>query len=95
MSLRASPVRTVLTNNGLIKYLRAVAPGAKRPVGVYVLCSHTENILLIFDIDLKLSFLSGVVLHKRRGGVLKTKKKKFVKLKVSKCIFTVISVTGI
>lgn len=52
--------------------LRAVAPVAKWPIGVFVLSSHTENILILFDIDLVLCLLSGVQLHKRTDDTLKT-----------------------
>ena len=53
-------------------YLRAVAPVAEQPAGVFVLSSHTENILLGSDIDLKLCVVSSVRLHKRRDDILKT-----------------------
>lgn len=72
--LGANPVKTVLIPNSQVVNLRAVAPGAKRPTGVFVLSSHAEDIPPGFDIDLKLSLLSLGVLHKRRGGTVKTKK---------------------
>lgn len=55
-------------------YLHALAPVAERPVGVLVLSSHTENVLLAFDIDLILRVLGGAVLHERRDDILETKK---------------------
>lgn len=55
-------------------YLRAVAPGTKRTISVSVLGSHTENKLLGFHIDLKLSFFSGGFLLDRKGDILNTKK---------------------
>lgn len=39
----------------------AVAPVAKWPVGVFVLSSHTENILIGFDVDLMCHFVNGLI----------------------------------
>lgn len=63
---------TDLTTHGLIQYLRAGAPRAERPLGVHVLSSHTEDILLRVNIHLELSLRGEILLHKRRGHILKT-----------------------
>lgn len=55
-------------------YLHAFAPVAKWPASELVLSSHTENVLLGFDIDFILGVLGGGVLHKTRGNILQTKK---------------------
>lgn len=67
-------VTAVLNLSGLSDglYLRAVAPGSKRPSGVLVLSSHADDVPLGFEVDLKLVVVSVVELCSRRGDLLKT-----------------------